>query len=69
MARVPKVARETISRGTPSLRNVPIDSYIFKRLQQNSDSEVVQNFKFLHCENNIAKLIQNIQRFSHNILQ
>ena len=23
MARVPKVARETISRGTPSLRNLP----------------------------------------------
>ena len=26
MARVPKVARETISRGTPSLRNLPRNS-------------------------------------------
>ena len=37
MARVLKVARETISRGTPSLRNLPKNNswltYIFKRLQ------------------------------------
>ena len=48
------------------------ESYIFKRLQLNLGGEVVQNFKFLHCENNIAKLIQTFQelhiKFSHNIL-
>ena len=36
MARVPKVAREMISRGTPSLRNlqeIVAESKIFKRLQ------------------------------------
>ena len=68
MARVPKVARETISRGTPSLGNLPkkmADSNIYKRLQYNLDSEVVQNFKFPHCENNIAKLIQNIPRATY----
>ena len=51
MARVPKVARKTIPRGTPSLRiyqEVLAESYIFIRLQYNLDSEVVQNFKFLH---------------------
>ena len=38
------------------------ESYIFKRLQLNLGGEVVQSFKFPHCENNIAKLIQNIPR-------
>ena len=37
-------------------------SHIFKILQQKLDSEVVQNFKFPHSENNIAKLIQNFAR-------
>ena len=79
MARVPKVACETISRGTPRLRNLPRNSgqilYFRKiaiKFRQTAD---VKNLNFLHCITigNIAKLIQNIPKaamhtFSCNIL-
>ena len=66
MARVPKVARETISRGTPSLRNLPRNSgwilYFQKiaiKFRQSSCTkfQISPRWKY-----NIAKLIQNIPR-------